>query len=148
MGCFALLPGWKLPTLPFVSFFPILLSPRLTLCEVTTPYNRRPSVNLALLIARYIRQFTRTDPKEAIQYVYCVCLTADQGEGVGKEQVETAWDLCRKVIVSAETSGGWEELVGGFRQDGIKFVSLEIVFTMKSFHASLRMENWSEVCPS
>ncbi|KAF8491289.1 nucleoporin-interacting protein NIC96 [Gautieria morchelliformis] len=88
---------------------------------LTTPYNRRPSLNLALVIARYIRQFTRTDPKEAIQYVYCVCLSADQGEGVGKEQIETAWDLCRKVIVSAEASGSWEELVGGFRPDGIKF---------------------------
>ncbi|KAF8588475.1 NIC-domain-containing protein [Ramaria rubella] len=88
---------------------------------LTVPLNRRPSLNLALVIARYIRQFTRTDPKEAIQYVYCVCLSADQGEGVGKEQVETAWDLCRKVIVSAEASGGWEELVGGFRPDGIKF---------------------------
>lgn len=95
----------------------------LTSCLVNTPYNRRPSLNLSLVIARYIRQFTRTDPKEAIQYVYCVCLSADQGEGVGKEQIETAWDLCRKVIVSAEATGSWEELVGGFRPDGIKFVS-------------------------
>lgn len=99
------------------------LSTKLTSSLVTTPYNRRPSLNLALVIARYIRQFTRTDPKEAIQYVYCVCLSADQGEGLGKEQIETAWDLCRKVIVSAEATGGWEELVGGFRPDGIKFVS-------------------------
>ncbi|KAF8525242.1 nucleoporin-interacting protein NIC96 [Hysterangium stoloniferum] len=88
---------------------------------LTTSYNRRASLNLALVIARYIRQFTRTDPKEAIQYVYCVGLGADQGEGVGQEQIEMAWDLCRKVIVTAEASGGWEELVGGFRPDGIKF---------------------------
>ena len=79
---------------------------------------------LPLLFACYIQQFTRTDPKEVLQYVYCLCLTTDQGEGVGKEQIETAWDLCRKVVVSAEAGGSWEELVGGFRPDGIKYVSL------------------------
>ncbi|KIJ45082.1 hypothetical protein M422DRAFT_46895 [Sphaerobolus stellatus SS14] len=88
---------------------------------LSTPFNQRPSLNFALIIARYIRQFIRSDPKEAIQYVYCVCISADQ-PGVGQEQVETAWDLCRKVIVGAEKSGGWEELVGGFRPDGLKFV--------------------------
>jgi len=37
-----------------------------------------------------MRQFVKMDAKEALQYVYCVCLTADQGDGVGKEQIENA----------------------------------------------------------
>jgi nuclear pore complex protein Nup93 len=69
-----------------------------------------------------MRQFVKMDAKEALQYVYCVCLTADQGDGVGKEQVENAWALVRRIIVLANTGAAWEELVGGFRPDGTRFV--------------------------
>ena len=64
------------------------------------------------------------DAREALQYVYCVCLCADQPRGVGKEQVESAWELVRRIIVLANTGAAWEELVGGFRPDGTRFVSL------------------------
>ena len=63
------------------------------------------------------------DAKEALQYVSCVCLSADQPAGVGKEQVESAWELVRRIIVLANTGAAWEELVGGFRPDGTRFVS-------------------------
>lgn len=63
------------------------------------------------------------DAKEALQYVYCVCLASDQGDGVGKEQVENAWELVRRIIVLANSGPAWEELVGGFRPDGTRFVS-------------------------
>lgn len=79
------------------------------------------ALNFALLISRYIRQFLRVDPRVALQYVYSVCLSADQ-EGVGREQVEIAWELCRRVILMAEAGGGWEDLVGGYTPDGTRFV--------------------------
>lgn len=63
------------------------------------------------------------DAKEALQYVYCICLSADQGNGVGKEQIENAWELVRRIIVLANAGTAWEELVGGFRADGTRFVS-------------------------
>lgn len=62
------------------------------------------------------------DAKEALQYVYCVCLTSDQGDSVGNEQVENAWELVRRIIVLANSGPAWEELVGGFRPDGTRFV--------------------------
>ena len=62
------------------------------------------------------------DAKEALQYVYCVCLAADQPD-VGKEQVESAWELVRRIIVLSNSGPAWEELVGGFRADGSRFVS-------------------------
>jgi nuclear pore complex protein Nup93 len=65
------------------------------------------------------------DAKEALQYVYTVCLSADQGE-VGKEQVEIAWDLVRRIIVLANSGPAWEELVGGFRADGSRFVRIKL----------------------
>lgn len=63
------------------------------------------------------------DAKEALQYVYCVSLSADQGNGVGKEQVEIAWDHARRIIVLANGGPSWEELVGGVRVEGGRFVS-------------------------
>ncbi|KAF8665105.1 hypothetical protein AX16_000572 [Volvariella volvacea WC 439] len=80
-----------------------------------------PALSLSTVIWRYVRQFVKMDPKEALQYVYCVPLSADQGDGVGKEQVENAWELVRRIIVLGNSGPGWEELVGGFRPDGSRF---------------------------
>ncbi|EIW86265.1 nucleoporin-interacting protein NIC96 [Coniophora puteana RWD-64-598 SS2] len=80
-----------------------------------------PALSLSTLIWRYVRQFVKMDAKEALQYVYCVCLTADQGNGVGKESLENAWELVRRIIVLAHSGPAWEELVGGFRADGTRF---------------------------
>lgn len=81
------------------------------------------------MIWRYIRQFVKMDAKEALQYVYTVCLSADQGD-VGKEQVEIAWELVRRIIVLAKSGPVWQELVGGFHVDGSRFVRIETDFMM------------------
>ena len=90
---------------------------------MTTTASGEGALNFALLISRYIRQFLRVDPRVALQYVYSVCLSSDQ-EGAGREQIEIAWELCRRVILMAEAGGGWEDLVGGFTPDGTRFVRL------------------------
>ncbi|KAA1475433.1 nucleoporin-interacting protein NIC96 [Dentipellis sp. KUC8613] len=79
-----------------------------------------PALSLSTLIWRYVRQFVKMDAKEALQYVYCVTLSADQ-PGVGKEQVENAWELVRRIIILANSGPAWDELVGGFRPDGSRF---------------------------
>ena len=81
-----------------------------------------PALSLTTLIWRYVRQFVRLDAKEALQYVYTVTLGADQPGGIGKEQLALAWDLVRRVIVLANAGPAWDELVGGFRADGMRFV--------------------------
>ncbi|KAH8990608.1 nucleoporin-interacting protein NIC96 [Lactarius akahatsu] len=83
-----------------------------------------PALGLTTLIWRYVRQFVRLDAKEALQYVYTVTLGADQPGGIGKEQLELAWDLVRRVIVLANAGPAWDELVGGFRADGIRFTGV------------------------
>lgn len=90
---------------------------------VSLPPTGQPSLSLTTLLWRYVRQFVKLDAKEALQYVCCVCLSADQGAGVGKEQVEGAWELVRRIIVLANAGAAWEELVGGLRPDGTRFVS-------------------------
>lgn len=81
-----------------------------------------PALNLAALIRRYVRPFAKHDANHALQYVACMCLSADQGDGIGKEQIEFAWSEVRKIVVLAE-GAGWDELVGGLRPDGTRFVS-------------------------
>ncbi|KAF8885239.1 Nup93/Nic96-domain-containing protein [Gymnopilus junonius] len=87
--------------------------------------NQPPAISLSTLIWRYVRQFVRMDAKEALQYVYTLPLSSDQPGGVGKEQVDFAWELVRRIIVVSNTDGGpaWEELVGGMKPDGTKFVT-------------------------
>ncbi|KAJ3857194.1 Nup93/Nic96-domain-containing protein [Lentinula lateritia] len=43
--------------------------------------------------------------------------------GVGREQLEAAWELVRRIIVMANGGPMWEELVGGVRGDGTRFTS-------------------------
>ncbi|KAG8801360.1 hypothetical protein FRC16_000668 [Serendipita sp. 398] len=43
---------------------------------------------------------------------------------IGKEQVEIAWELTRRVILMAEAGGGWVDLVGGYRADGSRFTGV------------------------
>ncbi|KAJ3515637.1 hypothetical protein NLJ89_g1635 [Agrocybe chaxingu] len=80
-----------------------------------------PALSLSTIIWRYVRQFVKMDAKEALQYVYCVCLSSDQGIGVGKEQIEIAWELVRRIIVLANSGPAWEELVGGIGPEGGRF---------------------------
>ncbi|KAE9383720.1 hypothetical protein BT96DRAFT_1027089 [Gymnopus androsaceus JB14] len=93
-----------------------------------------PSLASQPLSGRYIRQFVKMDPKEALQYVYILPLSSDSTSPVGQEQLEAAWELVRRIIVlgnsgpSTNTNGNtnsalaWEELVGGVRPDGTRFV--------------------------
>ncbi|KDR68691.1 hypothetical protein GALMADRAFT_256474 [Galerina marginata CBS 339.88] len=88
---------------------------------LSLPPSGPPALSLPTFIWRYVRQFVKMDAKEALQYIYCITLSADQGNGVGKEQVETTWELVRRVIVMADGGPAWEELVGGIRNEGGRF---------------------------
>ncbi|KAI0682706.1 nucleoporin-interacting protein NIC96 [Cytidiella melzeri] len=94
------------------------------LTPLSLPPSGQPALSLSTLLWRYVRQFVKMDAREALQYVYCVCLCSDQPGGVGKEQVESAWELVRRTIVLANAGAAWEELVGGFRPDGTRFTGV------------------------
>lgn len=99
--------------------------------------NGQVALNLPTLIWRYVRQFVKMDGKEALQYVYTVTLNADQ-PGVGEEQVEQAWEMVRRIITLANAGPAWDELVGGFRTDGNKFVSLLPCMSNLQTHSVLK----------
>jgi nuclear pore complex protein Nup93 len=123
---------------------------------VSLPPGGPPSLNFTTMIWRYVRQFVKMDAKEALHYVYCVTLNGDaaQGPDVGRDQVETAWELVRRIIVLANAGAAWEELVGGFRPDGTRFVSVDAhsssfcSFTNPAFICSLVSLNRVLLCSS
>ncbi|KAG8959138.1 hypothetical protein FRC03_008401 [Tulasnella sp. 419] len=98
---------------------------------ITSPTD--PTVlNFPLLISRYIRQFQKSDPKEALQYAYCVALSSDTRPSTtsrfgstaaassgGDEHLDIAREFVRRIIIGTE--GKWDELVGGFREDLSRF---------------------------
>ncbi|KZW02374.1 NIC-domain-containing protein [Exidia glandulosa HHB12029] len=94
------------------------------------------ALNLSLLISRYIRPIMQSDPKEALEYVACVCLTCDQSDAVGKEQMELAWEHTRRIVVSLDSDAKWEMLVGGFRGDGTR-----ISGAIESYTRLLRLQD-------
>ncbi|KAJ4471638.1 Nup93/Nic96-domain-containing protein [Lentinula lateritia] len=72
----------------------------------------------------YIRQFVKIDAKEGLQYVHILPLSADHSPpGVGCKQLEVAWELVKRITVMANEGPMWEELVGGVRGDGTRFMS-------------------------
>lgn len=114
----------KPPTTIFVGLLSFLCRVNTDIyCLVWLSPVAAPALNFAGLIRRYVRPFTKHDAQHALQYVACICLSSDQGTGIGKEQVEYAWSEVRKIVVLAE-GGGWDELVGGSRPDGTHFVSI------------------------
>ena len=90
---------------------------------VTIVPNSPPALNLPTVLWRYVRPFVKHGAEDALQYVYFVCLSADQGGEVGREQVEIAWELVRRIIVLSNGGPTWERLVGGCRADGTRTVS-------------------------
>ena len=100
----------------------------------TNPRTGTPSLNFALLISRYIRQFQRSDPREALQYIYCLTLNTDKNialatsehSTVSQEQLSMAQQMVRNLILGSE--GKWDEIIGAYRDDGTKYVSHSIKF--------------------
>lgn len=99
----------------------------LTCYAVISIPGRAVSLNFALLINRYIRQFQKSDPEEALQYAYCVALGADRVTASQQQKIVSndQLDLAREIVIRtiAETDGKWPTLIGGMREDGTRFVS-------------------------
>ena len=96
-------------------FFPIIIIIINAFIIVTIlPVSSPPALSLSMLIWQYVHQFVKMNMKEALQYVYCVCLVADQDNRVSKETLESTWELVRRIIVLAHSGPAWDELVGGF----------------------------------
>lgn len=78
-------------------------------------------VDFAKLVQRYTRLFAQADAREALQYLYLICLNADAPQPAGSEQVHKCHDLIRSLVLETRQ---YFELLGDIRNDGTKTVSI------------------------
>ncbi|WFD29131.1 nuclear pore complex subunit [Malassezia sp. CBS 17886] len=76
-------------------------------------------VDFARLIQRYLRLFTPSSRRDALEYISLVALNADAPAPVGAEQVHACQELVRSLLLESTTSG-FAELLGDVRADGSK----------------------------
>jgi nuclear pore complex protein Nup93 len=74
-------------------------------------------VNFARIIYRYYRSFASSDPVEALQYIYLVCLNAQAPEPAGSQQVKKCHDYIRELVMETRA---YAQLLGDVRNDGTK----------------------------
>lgn len=82
------------------------------------------------MIYRYYRQFAQSDPTEALQYIYLICLNADAAAPVGEEQIRKCHDYIRQLVTDSRAIS---ELLGDVRPDGTK-VPGQIERNLKLIH--------------
>ncbi|KAN0061165.1 nuclear pore complex subunit [Thecaphora frezii] len=76
-------------------------------------------LDFAKLVQRYIRLFAQSSRRDALQYLYLVCLNADAPEPVGSEQVQRCHDMIRGLVLEAHPTE-FQELLGDLRTNGVK----------------------------
>ncbi|KAJ9092511.1 hypothetical protein QFC19_008725 [Naganishia cerealis] len=59
--------------------------------------------NFARLIQRYVRNFAKSDPTTALQYIYLIGLNGDLAAPLGEEQLQVCWDTIGQLVI--ETKG-------------------------------------------
>lgn len=69
------------------------------------------------MIYRYYRPFAHSDPVEALQYIYLLCLNADAPSPTGEQQVARCHDYIRELVTETRA---YSELLGDVRHDGTK----------------------------
>ena len=74
-------------------------------------------LNFSRLIYRYYRQFALSDPAEALQYIYLICLNADAAAPAGEEQIKKCHDYIRQLVTDTRAI---PDLLGDVRPDGTK----------------------------
>lgn len=74
-------------------------------------------LNFSRMIYRYYRVFAHSDPTEALQYIYLICLYADLPSPTGEEQVKRCHDCIRELVMETRA---YAALLGDVRNDGTK----------------------------
>ncbi|PWN52304.1 NIC-domain-containing protein [Violaceomyces palustris] len=95
-------------------------------------------LDFAKLIQRYTRLFSQTSRRDALQYLYLICLSSDSPEPVGTEQVQRCHDLIRSLVLEAQPIE-FQELLGDVRSNGVKTPGL-----IERHLALIKLENENE----
>ncbi|KAJ9106083.1 hypothetical protein QFC21_001223 [Naganishia friedmannii] len=70
---------------------------------ILTSVGEEQYFNFARLIQRYVRNFAKSDPTTALQYIYLIGLNGDLSPPLGEEQLQICWDTIGQLVI--ETKG-------------------------------------------
>ncbi|TIA94364.1 hypothetical protein E3P81_00121 [Wallemia ichthyophaga] len=84
---------------------------------LTADANGQPTLDFARMIQRYTRIFAKTDPCEALQYLYLICLNSDAPTPVNKQQIALCHAYIKDLVLETRA---YTELVGEIKPDGTK----------------------------
>ncbi|KAK9477829.1 Nup93/Nic96-domain-containing protein [Lipomyces japonicus] len=78
----------------------------------------RPEINFARLVGYYTRDFRRTDPEVAVDYISLICLNGDVTTvKTGKQQLKLCHEALRELVLETRD---FAELLGDVRADGTR----------------------------
>jgi nuclear pore complex protein Nup93 len=60
-------------------------------------------LNFARVIQRYTKLFSSTDPTEALQYIYLICLNSDLPPPVGPQQQQLCEDMVSNIVLDTKS---------------------------------------------
>lgn len=83
--------------------------------------NEVTSFNFTRMIYQYTRYFARTDPEDALQYLYLLCLYGDRQGDIGKEQIRQCHMYIRELVLETRN---YTSLLGSMAKDGPKTVGV------------------------
>ncbi|GAA96311.1 uncharacterized protein L969DRAFT_95409 [Mixia osmundae IAM 14324] len=85
--------------------------------EQVSKTQQNATLNFSRLIYRYYRLFARSDPTEALQYIYLICLNIKCPSPIDREQKAICYDYLRELVMDSKA---YSQLLGDIRTDGSK----------------------------
>ncbi len=82
---------------------------------ITLNQNEQPELNFARMIGYYTRDFRKSDPKIAVDYLILIALNGDLPNGVGEEQLELCHEAIRELVLETRE---FSRLIGNIKADG------------------------------
>ena len=88
---------------------------------LTYDANGQPTLDFARIIHRYTRIFAKSDPQEALQYLYLICLNSDAPEPIAKQQITLCHAYIKDLVLETRA---YSQLLGEIKDDGVKIPGL------------------------
>ncbi|TIC03273.1 NIC-domain-containing protein [Wallemia mellicola] len=84
---------------------------------LTSDANGQPALDFARIIHRYTRIFARSDPQEALQYLYLICLNSDAPQPISRQQIALCHAYIKDLVLETRS---YAHLLGEVKPDGTK----------------------------
>lgn len=84
---------------------------------LTLDQSENPQLNFARLVGFYTREFRRSDPNDAVDYLVLICLNGDLDNGRGEEHLKLCHEALKDLVLETRE---FSRLLGDIRADGTR----------------------------